>query len=167
MQEPPGGSAGPVRKGDVLARVDGAASPERLRGVPAAPPVGAGSLEVRAIPGPHLPYFSKTGVETFFSSEYVLSPRSDRRGLRLDGPRVELTRSADLPPEGVAPGSVQIPGDGLPIVLGPDGPATGGYPRVATVIGTDLPLLAQARPGRRIRFARATLEEALEARRAR
>ena len=80
---------------------------------------------------------------------------------------MELVRTADLPPEGVAPGSVQVPGDGLPIVLGPDGPATGGYPRVACVIGADLPLLARARPGQRIRFARATLEEALAAWRAR
>ena len=124
-------------------------------------------LELRAVPGPHLAYFSAAGIETFFSSEYVLSPRGDRRGLRLTGPRVELVRPADLPPEGVAPGSVQIPGDGLPIVLGPDGPVTGGYPRVACVIGADLPLLAQARPGQRIRFARVTLDEALAARRAR
>jgi allophanate hydrolase subunit 2 len=56
-----------------------------------------------------------------------------------------------------------VPGDGLPIVLGPDGPVTGGYPRIATVIGADLPLLAQARPGQRIRFTRATLAEALAA----
>jgi allophanate hydrolase len=124
-------------------------------------------LKVRAVPGPHLAYFSAPGIETFFSSEYVVSPRSDRSGLRLDGPRIELMRPADLRPEGVAPGSVQVPGDRLPIVLGPDGPVTGGYPRVACVIGADLPLLAQARPGRRIRFARATLEEALAAWRAR
>src|SRR5207245_2041918 len=108
-------------------------------------------LMIRAIPGPHLQYFSAAGIETFFSSEYVVSPRSDRRGLRLDGPRVELSRPADLPPEGVVPGSVQIPGDGLPIALGPDGPVTGGYPRVGCIIGADLPLLAQARPGQRIR----------------
>jgi KipI family sensor histidine kinase inhibitor len=174
-QAQPGAPAGPLRKGDVLARAaekkiiffGGGAIPPPGGApvVPSAPRGGAEPLEVRAIPGPHLQYFSSSGVETFFSSEYVLSPRSDRRGLRLEGPRVELTRSADLPPEGVAPGSVQIPGDGLPIVLGPDGPVTGGYPRVASVIGADLPLLAQARPGRRIRFARATLAEALEARR--
>jgi len=166
-QEPPGAPAGPLRKEDVVARAEAAASAAGSRVLPVAPSGVSGPLEVRAIPGPHLQYFTKSGVETFFSSEYVLSPRSARRGLRLEGPRVELTRSADLPPEGVAPGSVQIPGDGLPIVLGPDGPVTGGYPRVACVIGADLPLLAQARPGRRIRFARASLAEALEARRPR
>jgi allophanate hydrolase subunit 2 len=60
---------------------------------------------------------------------------------------------------------VQVPGDGLPIVLGPDRPVTGGYVKIATVIGADLPLLAQARPGTTIRFRSATLSEALAARR--
>ena len=115
------------------------------------------------MPGPHLEWFTTRGVDTFFSAEYVLSARSDRRGLRLEGPRVELSRPADLPPEGVTPGAVQVPGDGLPIALGPDGPVTGGYARVASVIGADLPLLAQARPGQKIRFVRATLTEALAA----
>jgi KipI family sensor histidine kinase inhibitor len=118
-------------------------------------------LVLRAIPGPHLAWFSAAGIETFFMAEYVVSPRSDRRGSRLEGSPIELARPADLPPEGVSPGAVQVPGDGMPIALGPDGPVTGGYPRVATIIGADLPLLAQARPGRRIRFERATLAEAL------
>ncbi|HWE23125.1 MAG TPA: 5-oxoprolinase subunit PxpB [Myxococcales bacterium] len=118
-------------------------------------------IEVRAIPGPHLEWFSSAGIDTFFSSEYTASTRSDRRGLRLDGPRIELSRAADLPPEGVTPGAVQVPGDGLPIALGPDGPVTGGYPRVATVIGADLGLLAQVRPGQKIRFVLTTLAEAL------
>ena len=74
---------------------------------------------------------------------------------------------ADIAPEGTAPGAVQVPGDGLPIALGPDGPVTGGYPRIASVIGADLPLLAQGRPGRKIRFVAATLTEALAAWRSR
>jgi allophanate hydrolase subunit 2 len=118
---------------------------------------------LRAIPGPHLSWFSAAGIKTFFTAEFVVSPRSDRRGARLDGPRVELARPADLPPEGVTPGAVQVPGDGMPIALGPDGPVTGGYPRVASIIGADLPLLAQARPGQRIRFERVTLADALAA----
>jgi allophanate hydrolase subunit 2 len=58
-----------------------------------------------------------------------------------------------------------VPGDGLPIVLGPDRPVTGGYPKIATVISADLPLLAQARPGTSIRFRPVGLPEALAARR--
>lgn len=117
---------------------------------------------MRALPGPQLDHFRAPGQ--FFATEYTLSPQSDRRGLRLLGPPLDLIR-ADIPPEGTAPGAVQVPGDGLPIVLGPDRPVTGGYPKIATVISADLPLLAQARPGARIRFREVTLPEALEARR--
>jgi KipI family sensor histidine kinase inhibitor len=167
-----------LRRGDLLGRARTAPPCGRIR-----PPArGMESLDrrmkgldtlarmldpivVRAIPGPHLGWFSTAGIETFFTAEYVVSSRSDRRGSRLEGPRVELARPADLPPEGVTPGAVQVPGDGMPIALGPDGPVTGGYPRVASIIGADLPRLAQARPGQRIRFERATLADALAARR--
>jgi antagonist of KipI len=160
----PGAQATALRSGVEIARADGASAVTSL------PPRRTGwaaksALIVRAIPGPQTDYFTAAGRETFFSSEYRVSPQSDRRGLRLDGPLIDLLRSADLPPEGTAPGAVQVPGGGLPIVLGPDRPPTGGYPKIATVIGTDLPLLAQARPGTTIRFRPATLEEALAARR--
>ncbi|MGZ6124075.1 MAG: carboxyltransferase domain-containing protein [Myxococcales bacterium] len=113
-------------------------------------PRGGGSLlDVRAVAGPQSDHFRNPGA--FFGAEYVLSPQSDRRGLRLTGPRLEVVKP-DIPPEGTAPGAVQVPGDGLPIVLGPDRPVTGGYAKIATVVGDDLPLLAQARPGARIRF---------------
>ena len=156
-----------LRNGDLVARASGPPQQAGARVPPGATQPVQAVLRIRALPGPHLSYFSPAGIDTFFSSEYVVSPRSDRRGLRLEGPPVELVRPADLPPEGVAPGSVQVPGDRLPIVLGPDGPVTGGYPRVACVAGADLPLLAQARPGHRIRFERASLADALAAWRAR
>ena len=162
-QPPPGATTRALRNGDVVARASGPPHPPRARIPPGGTQRSQAVLRIRAVPGPHLSYFSPAGIDTFFSAEYVVSPRSDRRGLRLEGPLVELVRPADLPPEGVAPGSVQIPGDQLPIVLGPDGPVTGGYPRVACVAGADLPLLAQARPGQRIRFERASLADALAA----
>lgn len=120
-----------------------------------------GPIEIRALGGPQVDHF--TSPERFFATEYTLSPRSDRRGLRLEGLPLPPLR-ADIPPEGTAPGAVQVPGDGLPIVLGPDRPVTGGYPKIATVISADLPLLAQARPGARIRFRQVDLAEALRAR---
>jgi antagonist of KipI len=122
-------------------------------------------LNLRAMAGPQWDFFGEESRDSFFSAEYRVTPQSDRRGLRLEGPRIELLRPSDIPPEGTAPGSVQVPGAGLPIVLGPDRPVTGGYAKIATVISADLPLLAQARPGTIIRFAHATLEEALAARR--
>jgi KipI family sensor histidine kinase inhibitor len=124
-------------------------------------PAPAEPLVVRALPGPQLDHFSSP--EQFFAIDYTVSPQSDRRGLRLAGPKLNLIR-ADIAPEGTAPGAVQVPGDGLPIALGPDRPVTGGYPKIATVISADLPLLAQARPGARIRFRQVDLAEALRAR---
>ncbi|HTO96631.1 MAG TPA: allophanate hydrolase subunit 2 family protein, partial [Myxococcales bacterium] len=110
-------------------------------------------IEVRACRGPQWSFFASP--EDFFDREYRVSPDSDRRGLRLRGPALALERRADIPPEGTAPGAVQVPGDGMPIVLGPDRPVTGGYAKIATVLPADFPLLAQARPGTAVRFVEA------------
>jgi KipI family sensor histidine kinase inhibitor len=118
-------------------------------------------LGLRAIPGPHEAMFTPESVDAFFAGEWRVSPQSDRRGLRLEGRPLAHAGPAEVEPVGAAPGSVQVPGGGTPIVLGPDGPVTGGYPRIATVIGADLPLLGQAAPGETIRFIRSTLDEAL------
>jgi len=65
------------------------------------------------------------------------------------------------------PGTIQVPGGGLPINIGPDGPVTGGYPRIATVVSADLGLPGQARPGTVLRFEAVYLREALAAGRGR
>jgi len=119
---------------------------------------------LRSVLGPQEERFSAKGIETFFSSEYRVSVNSDRRGVRLEGPPAELIGPSDIAPEGTAPGSVQVPGNALPIILGPDRPVTGGYAKIATVIGADLGRIAQARPGDRVRFERVTVQEALAAR---
>ena len=80
--------------------------------------------------------------------------------MRLDGDPIELEATSDIDPEGVVTGAVQIPGDGLPIVLGPDRPVTGGYAKIATVIAADLSVIAQARPGDSLRFVEVTLDDA-------
>jgi allophanate hydrolase subunit 2 len=88
-----------------------------------------------------------------------VAAESDRRGLRLAGPCVPGS-AADWPTQGVLPGAIPVPPDGQPIVLGWDGPATGGYPVIATVISADWPRLAQARPGDRLRFQTVTVDQA-------
>jgi KipI family sensor histidine kinase inhibitor len=148
----PGEPVARLAKGDLVGRA-------RPR-APACPgePSGAtstarnGDRTVRVLPGPQPSFFPGGAIDVFFSVIYRVSPDSDRRGIRLDGPPIELSRPPDIPPEGTALGSIQVPASGLPIVLGPDRPVTGGYAKIATVVAADWPLLAQAPPGTAIRF---------------
>jgi allophanate hydrolase subunit 2 len=87
-------------------------------------------------------------------------PQSDRMGARLYGARVEHTRGHDIISDGIAMGSIQVPGDGQPIVLLSDRQSTGGYTKIATVCSFDIGRLAQVRPGQRLRFAAVGLDEA-------
>jgi len=158
----PGEATQRIQKGDqlyVAERLDQLRPAVRLKSLYSTLP-----LVLRALPGPQERLFTERGLDAFFSSEYRVSIQSDRRGIRLEGSSVELVGGSDIPPEGTAPGSVQVPGNALPIILGPDRPVTGGYAKVATVIGADLGKLAQARPGERIRFEKVTIEQALAAR---
>jgi allophanate hydrolase subunit 2 len=104
--------------------------------------------------------FTNAGRKAFFENEFRVSPRSDRVGVRLDGEPIEHAGPADIDPEGVVTGAIQVPGDGQPIILGPDRPVTGGYAKIATVIAADLGRIAQARPGDTLRFVAVTLDEA-------
>jgi KipI family sensor histidine kinase inhibitor len=124
-----------------------------------------GEIVLRVIPGPQSHHFPPAAMDRFLSIPWRVSSVSDRRGLRLEGEPLPHARAPEIPPEGSVPGSIQVPGGGAPIVLGPDGPVTGGYPKIATIIETDLPLLGQAAPGHVLRFRAATLEQADQARR--
>jgi KipI family sensor histidine kinase inhibitor len=128
------------------------------------PPVDIpAEVRVRVMAGPEAPGFAPGEIERFFSAPWRVTPESDRRGLRLSGEPLAHAGSPEIPPSGTVPGSIQVPGNGLPIVLGPDGPVTGGYPRLATVIGADLPLIGQAPPGAVLRFEAVSLAQAVAA----
>jgi allophanate hydrolase subunit 2 len=86
-------------------------------------------------------------------------------GLRLSGRPIAHSRGANIVSDAVAPGSIQIPGDGQPIVLLADRQTTGGYPKIANVISADIPALGRLRCGSTLGFVAVTLEEAVEARR--
>lgn len=120
--------------------------------------------EVRVVLGPQHDAFTDEGKFTLLNSLYTVSPQSDRVGYRLTGPTVEHSGSSDIVSDGAPMGAVQVPGDGQPIVLMADRGVTGGYPKIATVIGADLPLIAQARPDDSVRFTAVTVEEAEEIR---
>jgi KipI family sensor histidine kinase inhibitor len=109
-------------------------------------------------------YFEPAAVERFLDTAFRVSSTSDRRGTRLEGDPVAASGGSEMPPEGTALGTIQVPAGGQPILLGPDRPITGGYARLGTVIAADWPRVAQASPGRAVRFTAVTLGEALAAR---
>lgn len=98
--------------------------------------------------------------DTLYSGRFAVTPRSDRMGMRLQGPRLVRKAGYDLVSAAVAPGTVQVPPDGNPIVLMADAQTLGGYPRVAHVASVDLPLMAQLAPGDGVRFAASSVAEA-------
>lgn len=120
---------------------------------------------IRVIAGPQSDYFSDAALERFFSGEYTVGAGSDRMGMRLEGPTIDHARGFNITSDAIAPGSIQIPGDGKPIVLLADRQTTGGYPKIATVISADLPAFGRLRLGSRINFEPVTIEAAVAARR--
>lgn len=119
-------------------------------------PAYSRSPQVRVVPGAHAPEFARSLV----GSEYFVLPQSDRMGVRLSGDKLQRTVERDLLSMAVAPGTVQIPPDGDPLVLMADAQTIGGYPQIAHVIAVDLPLVAQVRPGSSLKFVETSLEEA-------
>ncbi len=111
----------------------------------------AGPHCLRVVAGPQASWFDDIGLAAFFTATYRVAAASDRRGVRLRGAPVSHSQWV-LPSQGVLPGAVQVPPDGQPIILGWDGPVTGGYPVVAAVIAADWPRLAQLKPGDVVRF---------------
>jgi len=108
----------------------------------------------RAIPGPQDDAFTREGIETLFSAGYAVTAEADRMGMRLSGPRIAHAGGYNIVSDGIAPGSIQVPGAGLPIILFADRQTTGGYPKIATVVSADLGFLARRRPGDTVRFER-------------
>ncbi|MFK7860320.1 MAG: biotin-dependent carboxyltransferase family protein [Granulosicoccus sp.] len=119
--------------------------------------------ELRAIAGPQFDHFSTTGVESFLSSEYELGVEADRMGVRLTGSAIGHRDAAarDIVSDAIVPGSIQVPGTGQPIVLLNDAHTAGGYPKIATVISSDLPLLGIQRAGAKFRFRLVDIDEAI------
>lgn len=118
---------------------------------------------VRVVLGPQDDHFPAAALETFLGSAYTVSPNADRMGYRLTGPRIEHAHGFNIVSDGIVAGSVQVPGNGAPIVMLADGQTTGGYPKIATVITADLRRVAQSRPGSTIGFRAVTLAAAREA----
>jgi allophanate hydrolase subunit 2 len=121
---------------------------------------------IRLMPGPQADYFAPDQLQLLCGTDWTVSGRSDRMAYMLDGPRLVHAKGYNIVSDGITMGAIQVPGDGRAIVLMADRQPTGGYPKIATVIGADLGRLAQLRPGERFRFAEASREAAVAARRA-
>ena len=116
---------------------------------------------VRVVLGPQDDYFTEEGINTFLSTDgYKITKEADRMGYRLGGNTIKHIDKADIISDGALFGSVQVPANGLPIILMADRQTAGGYTKIATVISTDLPMLAQMGEGSELVFEKITLEEA-------
>ncbi len=104
--------------------------------------------------------FDSTAQQALFGEVFSVTPDADRMGVRFDGPELKRREAGDLLSEAVAPGTIQVPPNGKPILLLGDCQTIGGYPKIAHVITVDLPVAAQLRPGDEVRFRETSMTEA-------
>lgn len=154
-----GGFAGrALRAGDVLRLRQMEAEEREERTLPAldlSPP-----RRFRVVFGPQADYFTEAAKRMLLEGEYTVTAASDRMGMRLAGPLLEHAKGYNIVSDGTAPGAVQVPGNGLPIILLADRQTTGGYPKIATVISADIPALGRLSPGAKVAFAAVDIEAA-------
>lgn len=115
---------------------------------------------IRVVWGPQDDEFSDEARQLFIGSEWKISATSDRMGYRLEGPVIKHLHGHNIVSDGTVRGSIQVPGNGAPIVLMPDRGTTGGYPKIATVISADFGRFAQTPAGTAFRFKAVSMKEA-------
>ncbi len=148
-----------LRCGDVVPLGVACASARAELRLPSLPPA-AGEHPIRVVLGPQQEYFTAEAVAALLGSEFRVSPNADRMGMRLDGPPLRHRHGWDIVSDAIATGAIQVPGSGQPILLLADHQTTGGYPKIATVVSADLPVVGRRRPGDRLRFVGVTVETA-------
>jgi biotin-dependent carboxylase-like uncharacterized protein len=108
-------------------------------------------VDLLVVPGPRDDWLAD--ADALVHTVWMTSDRSDRVGMRLQGrPLVHRDPSRQLPSEGTTRGAIQVPPNGLPVILGPDHPVTGGYPVVGVIADRDIDTVAQLRPGQPVRL---------------
>ena len=152
----------PLRKGDIL-HTSSRSSLDKLglRFPSEWIPSQEKEVLLRVIAGPQDHHFTEKGFRTLTSSSYEVTPQCDRMGVRLEGPGIERRPDVEesIISEGLISGAIQVPGDGKPIIILTE-LVTGGYTKIATIISTDLPRVAQLKPGDLVKFKHISIEEA-------
>jgi biotin-dependent carboxylase-like uncharacterized protein len=145
----------PLQAGDELQTREPSGGTERRIDLP-----GPDNGPIRVVMGPQDDEFDDATKNLLLNSEWKVSATSDRMGYRLEGPVAKHLHGHNIVSDGTVNGSIQVPGNGQPIVLMPDRGTTGGYPKIATVITADLGRFAQMPPGRGFRFKAVSMAEA-------
>ena len=140
----------PLQAGDVLNVGDHTDDFPELDQAPVAS-IADDLLEVLVVPGPRDDWF--TDPDALVHTDWIATDRSDRVGMRLAGRPLQYRwPDRQLPSEGATRGAIQVPPNGLPVILGPDHPVTGGYPVIGVVADADIDKIAQIRPGQHVRL---------------
>ena len=158
---PSGLGGGRLAVGRLLG-VAGAELREEREGAIPCPVTARPRAQLHVVLGPQDRFFSEETVAAFLAGPFRLTDAYDRMGVRLQGPTVVPRASLDMPSEPIVRGSVQVAGDGVATVLLADHQTTGGYPKIATVIDTDLDAFVQSRPRDMMVFRAVTPEQAVE-----
>ncbi len=145
----------PLQAGDELQAQAASGAPERRIELPA-----ASDAPIRVVWGPQDDEFADETKKQFVDSAWKISATSDRMGYRLEGPALKHLHGHNIVSDGTVNGSLQVPGNGKPIVLMPDRGTSGGYPKIATVISADFGRFAQTPAGHAFRFKAVSMAEA-------
>lgn len=148
-----------LQSGDIVPITLDRAAERAEQHLPSPPPASI-DQPVRVVLGPQQDLFTDDAVTALLEAEFRISKHADRMGMRLDGPQLGHRSGWDIVSDAIATGAIQVPGSGQPIVLLADHQTTGGYPKIATVISADLPVIGRRRPGDAVRFAAVSVEEA-------
>jgi 5-oxoprolinase (ATP-hydrolysing) subunit C len=147
----------PLQAGDELQGARTSSTREFRIDLPAIP-----EGPIRVVMGPQADEFDRDATRLFLDSEWKISATSDRMGYRLEGPTIKHLHGHNIVSDGTVNGSIQVPGNGAPIVLMPDRGTSGGYPKIATVITADFGRFAQTPAGKSFRFEAISMASAQE-----
>jgi biotin-dependent carboxylase-like uncharacterized protein len=140
---------------------------EEREGDLAAPDFARPPALVRVVLGPQTQQFEPEAMTALLQDSFVVTPAYDRMGMRLAGPTLPLKNALSIPSEPIVRGSIQVGGDGVAAILLADHQTTGGYPKIATILSSDIDGVTQLRPHDRFTFQAVDAEQAIPLVRAR